>query len=515
MQGKPSPVVHMGSTSLLHGISANFLGHAPLWYKYIILGTLIINPIILAIFGKFLFGWILIVQFISVLAFSLKCHPLPAGGILVLQAIVLGMAGEDTSRLLMNEVSSNLPVLLLLLFMLPAVAMMKELLVYIFTKILVRVKNKTLLSFLFLMVGAILSAWLDALTVTAVIITISIGFYHIYHAYASTHGQDKRVHDVNVDHYIAEVHREDLEQFRAFLRSIVMHGAVGTAIGGVLTLVGEPQNIIIGNKMGWDFREFFLVMSPVTIPAFIGGICTCLFVERFKLFGYGVLLPDRVRQLMQEHELSEAKKTTPNEKARLLIQFFAAICLVVGLATHVVEVGFVGLAVFLFLAVMNGVTEEHRLNHAFAESMAFTTIVVVFLVLVTIIHSQHLFVPVIDFVLMQEGRAQLMWMYVANGLLSVVSDNVFVALTYITQLKEFCDSGQITAGDCKNLAVAINTGTNLPSVGTPNGQAAFLFLLMSSLAMLIRLSYWRMCVMAFPYTVVLSLVGFVGIMIFL
>ncbi|MDK7286293.1 fumarate hydratase, partial [Bifidobacterium bifidum] len=38
----------------------------------------------------------------------------------------------------------------------------------------------------------------------------------------------------------------------------------------------------------------------------------------------------------------------------------------------------------------------------------------------------------------------------------------------------------------------VNTGTNLPSVATPNGQAAFLFLLTSALAPLIRLSYGRM-----------------------
>ncbi|MDA8941855.1 sodium/proton antiporter, partial [Porticoccaceae bacterium] len=55
--------------------------------------------------------------------------------------------------------------------------------------------------------------------------------------------------------------------------------------------------------------------------------------------------------------------------------------------------------------------------------------------------------------------------------------------------------------------VAINTGTNLPSVATPNGQAAFLFLLTSALAPLIRLSYMRMVVMALPYTVVLTTVG--------
>ena len=45
----------------------------------------------------------------------------------------------------------------------------------------------------------------------------------------------------------------------------------------------------------------------------------------------------------------------------------------------------------------------------------------------------------------------------------------------------------------------INTGTNIPSIATPNGQAAFLFLLTSAVAPLIRLSYFRMVWMALPY----------------
>ena len=61
------------------------------------------------------------------------------------------------------------------------------------------------------------------------------------------------------------------------------------------------------------------------------------------------------------------------------------------------------------------------------------------------------------------------------------------------------------------MAVAINTGTNLPSVATPNGQAAFLFLLTSALAPLIRLSYGRMVWMALPYTVSLSIVGLLAV----
>ena len=59
--------------------------------------------------------------------------------------------------------------------------------------------------------------------------------------------------------------------------------------------------------------------------------------------------------------------------------------------------------------------------------------------------------------------------------------------------------------------MAINTGTNIPSVATPNGQAAFLFLLTSSLAPLIRLSYGRMVIMAVPYTITMGIMGWIGV----
>jgi len=86
---------------------------------------------------------------------------------------------------------------------------------------------------------------------------------------------------------------------------------------------------------------------------------------------------------------------------------------------------------------------------------------------------------------------------------------------YINEIKMALDNGDITRDHFENLAVAINTGTNLPSVATPNGQAAFLFLLTSALAPLIRLSYGRMVYMALPYTVVLSVVGLTSVMMFI
>ena len=46
---------------------------------------------------------------------------------------------------------------------------------------------------------------------------------------------------------------------------------------------------------------------------------------------------------------------------------------------------------------------------------------------------------------------------------------------------------------------------------TPNGQAAFLFLLTSALAPLFRLSYGRMVYMALPYTITMSITGFAAL----
>ena len=82
---------------------------------------------------------------------------------------------------------------------------------------------------------------------------------------------------------------------------------------------------------------------------------------------------------------------------------------------------------------------------------------------------------------------------------------------YKRQAKAALAAGAISAHQFELLAVAINTGTNLPSVATPNGQAAFLFLLTSSLAPLIRLSYGRMVYMALPYTIVLSIIGLLSV----
>lgn len=489
----------------------NFLGNAPEWYKTTIIAFLVLNPLLLATVGPFVTGWVLVLEFIFTLALALRCYPLQPGGLLAIEAVLIGMTSAETVRV---EVFGAFPVILLLIFMVAGIYFMKELLLFTFTKILLGIRSKIAISLLFSAVAAFLSAFLDALTVTAVIISVAVGFYSVYHKVASGKGY-RDEHEHGADESIGDDHRTDLEQFRGFLRSLLMHGAVGTALGGVCTTVGEPQNLLIAGRAGWDFVEFFMRMAPVTMPVLAVGLVTCMLLEKFKFFGYGDQLPEPVRDILNDYAIAEAEERTNRDRARLVIQAIAALCLVFALAFHVAEVGLIGLMVIVLQTAFNGIIDEHQIGHAFEEALPFTALLVVFFAIVGVIHDQHLFSPVIDYVLSLPLDMQPGMFYVANGVLSAISDNVFVATVYINEVKAALDQGVITREHFDLLAVAINTGTNIPSVATPNGQAAFLFLLTSSIAPLVRLSYGRMVIMAMPYTVTMGIMGFIGVHYFL
>ena len=54
---------------------------------------------------------------------------------------------------------------------------------------LINIKNKRTLSLLFVFSAAFLSAFLDALTVMAVLIAVAVGFYHVYKNVAERAGE--------------------------------------------------------------------------------------------------------------------------------------------------------------------------------------------------------------------------------------------------------------------------------------------------------------------------------------
>lgn len=481
-----------------------FLGQAPDWYKVAIVVFLIINPLALFAFGPFVAGWLLLVEFIFTLAMALKCYPLQPGGLLAIEAAVIGLVSTET---VYYEITANLPVILLLMFMVAGIYFLRDLLLHWLTYILVNVKSRIALSLLFCFSSAVLSAFLDALTVVAVIITVATGLYAVYHRVESFQGDEvARGLDDGLD-----MGRPDLEQFRAFLRGLMMHAAVGTALGGVCTMVGEPQNLLIANLAGWNFLEFIVRMLPVSMPVLAMGLITCFVVEKMHWFGYGSDMPPVARQAIKLHFDAQVEQRTQRQTVQLWMQGFAALFLLVGLALHLAEVGLIGLTVIVLATAFCGVIDEKRIGHAFEEALPFTALLVAFFAIIGVIHEQHLFQPVVDFVLHQEAGLQVPVMYLASGLLSAISDNVFVATVYISEVKSAFDAGALSREQFELLAVAVNTGTNIPSVATPNGQAAFLFILTSALAPLIRLGYVQMLWMAMPYAITMTTTGLLAV----
>ncbi|MCS5560722.1 MAG: sodium/proton antiporter, partial [Marinobacter nauticus] len=191
--------------TVIAGFTHNFLGKAPVWYKQVILLFLIANPVVMYVLGPGVAGWLLIGEFIFTLAMALKCYPLLPGGLLAVEALLIGLTSADA---VYHEVLTNFPVILLLMFMVAGIYFMKELLLVTFTQILVGVRSKSALSLLFCSAAAVLSAFLDALTVTAVIISVAVGFFSVYHKVASGKGYQQKDHNTNSDDEVIELHRE-------------------------------------------------------------------------------------------------------------------------------------------------------------------------------------------------------------------------------------------------------------------------------------------------------------------
>ena len=109
-------------------------------------------------------------------------------------------------------------------------------------------------------------------------------------------------------------------------------------------MVGEPQNLLIADKMGWNFIQFAQEMSHVTIPAVIAGFLTCIVLELTGVLGYGGKLDPQVRAILKGYIQEQDEKRTQSEVYGLIIQGLCGVLLVVGLALHIMEVGLIDCA---------------------------------------------------------------------------------------------------------------------------------------------------------------------------
>lgn len=189
------------------------------------------------------------------------------------------------------------------------------------------------------------------------------------------------------------------------------------------------------------------------------------------------------------------------------VQVLIGVWLVVGLVMYMVVVGLIGFLVIVLVIFMSGVIEEYVLGKVFEEVLLFIVLLCVFFGVVVVIIEQGLFVLVIYWVLGFEGIIQLVMFYLVNGVLLMVSDNVFVGLVYIIEVSIVLVNGEIICDQFDLLVVVINIGINLFSVVILNGQVVFLFLLILVIVLLLRFFYGCMVFMVLLYIIVLVIVG--------
>ena len=180
---------------------------------------------------------------------------------------------------------------------------------------------------------------------------------------------------------------------------------MGTALGGVATMVGEPQNLIIAEAVEWGFAEFALRMCAVSVPVLICGLLTTALVEKLKWFDFGYKMPDAVRAVLVDYDAHQSAKLTASDISKLWVQGVIAVLLVICLSLHIASVGLIGLMVIILATTFCGVTDEHAIGSAFKEALPFTALLVVFFAVVAVIIDQHLFTPIVTG--KQIGRAHV------------------------------------------------------------------------------------------------------------
>src|SRR5690606_4168202 len=137
------------------------------------------------------------------------------------------------------------------------------------------------------------------------------------------------------------------------------------------------------------FVEFYIHVAPVSVPVLIVGLLTTAVLEKFRIGGYGVELPTAVRGILEAYDDEQTRKLTRIDIFKLWAQAAVAVFLIIALATHIAEVGVIGLAVIVLATAFTGITDEHSIGHAFQEALPFTALLVVFFSVVAVIHELH------------------------------------------------------------------------------------------------------------------------------
>ncbi|VEI44876.1 sodium/proton antiporter [Actinobacillus equuli] len=90
-----------------NAIFKSFLGKAPEWYKLAILAFLVINPLVFSLLALCCRMGISCRVYFT-LSMALKCYPLQPGGLLAIEAVIIGMTSPHHVK---EEIMANFDVI--------------------------------------------------------------------------------------------------------------------------------------------------------------------------------------------------------------------------------------------------------------------------------------------------------------------------------------------------------------------------------------------------------------------
>ena len=133
-------------------------------------------------------------------------------------------------------------------------------------------------------------------------------------------------------------------------------------------------------------------MLPINLPVLLGGLLTCMMLEKFRLFGYG----DRCRQrcVKSSRIFDDRSRLSRSRQDRLrLTPRGYGVWLIIALALHLAEVGLIGLSVIILATTFSGSPIEHAIGKAFTEALPVYRAADGLFAVVAVIIDQHLFAP--------------------------------------------------------------------------------------------------------------------------
>ncbi|WP_412732519.1 SLC13 family permease [Minisyncoccus archaeiphilus] len=433
---------------------------------------------------------------ITLLMLNKKNTPATAP-ILFLVPLALFGTGVASSQGYVAEVSANLSVLLLVLTVGSTASNLKDP-IGIPVSLIIQKWGKCLYktgAAVFLM-SAIGSAFLDQITMLFIMIG---GLSSIYYVVKNS----------------GNFNQEEMTSINGVIRMLIYTAFMGSLIGGTATPIGEPQCYRIAEILGiTDFGQFFMMMYMIFIGCGLALLTEILILTRFRIGEYAFRWPDseKLSSTLKENSLN-----LPNrEKASNYIQLGAFLVFVLALlllAAHI-NIFFLGMVAFGGMMMLQGKNREHYISHSTGEVINLILVLLALYGIATALAQQGIILWIVLQILALPFFMQLLLIFLAAGMISSFSDNVFVATIMVTALLIALGANVINMTAFVSLTIAMLAGTTLFSFFLPIGNAGGLCILMHPFCNEeIGLDFKKMFLFGLPLIPVMAIVSLIIIVI--